>query len=141
MWKLILFGFVMLMNSSAFGQEFERDPVEEHLFAPELVMKYQQAIKLTEEQRTAIKKEIQLAQSKFTDYEWDLQNEMEIFVNLLEKNKIEEKEALEKLEKILGLERNIKQTHLVLAIRIKNLLTIKQQNSLLLYRNNKLISK
>ncbi len=140
-WKLILFSFVMLVGSSVFAQEFEQDPVEERLFAPELVMKYQQAIKLTEEQRTAFKKEIQLAQSKFTDYEWDLQNEMEIFVSLLDKNKIDEQEAIEQLEKILGLEWNIKQTHLVLAIRIKNLLTTKQQNSLLLYRNANIITK
>lgn len=139
--KLILFVFLILMNSTVFAQEFEKDPVEEQLFAPELVMKYQQAIKLTEEQRTAIKSEIQSAQTNFTDYEWDLQNEMEIFVNLLKKDKIDENEALAQLGKILDLERNIKRTHLTLAIRIKNLLDKKQQGSLRLYGNKDIITK
>jgi Spy/CpxP family protein refolding chaperone len=101
-----------------------------HTFPPELVMQNQQAIGLSEEQRDAIKAEIQRARTLFTDLEWDLQNEMEAFNSLISQDKVNEEKALAVLEKVLTHETKIKKTHLTLAIRIKNLLSAEQQAQL-----------
>ncbi len=121
--------FMMFQPLIAQG-EFEGDPIEANTFPPELVMRYQQAIGLSEEQRDGIKKEVQTAQNSFTDLEWDLKNEMESFISLIEHDRVDEKKALGQLEKILALETRIKRTHLTLAIRIKNVLTKEQQDQL-----------
>jgi Spy/CpxP family protein refolding chaperone len=124
-WLLLL---VALGGWSARAQEFPPpDPIEMNTFPPELVMQNQQAIGLSGEQREAIKREVREAQARFTELEWDLQNEMETFEALIRPDRVDEKKALAVLERVLTLERKIKETHLTLAIRIKNLLTPEQQ--------------
>ena len=124
--SLLLFA----MSSLLLAQPGNRDPIAENTFPPELVMQNQQAIGLTEAQRTAIKQEIRKAQARFTDLEWDLQQAMESLVGHLRKERIDEEAALAVLKKVLGLESEIKQAHLTLAIRIKNQLTPAQQAQL-----------
>jgi len=123
-----LFLLVALCGSAAGAQEFPPpDPIEANTFPPELVMQNQQAIGLSEDQREAIKREIGEAQARFTGFEWDLRNEMETFGALIRPDRVDEQKALSVLERVLTLERKIKETHLTLAIRIKNLLTPEQQ--------------
>jgi Spy/CpxP family protein refolding chaperone len=105
------------------AEEQSSDPIGEHLFPPELLMQNQQAIGLTDEQRTAIQKEIQTAQSTFTDWQWKLQNEMEHMVSLIKQDHVDEQKVLNQLDQILNIEREIKRTHFALVIRIKNKLT------------------
>jgi len=106
------------------------DPIAHHTFPPELVMRHQRAIALTEEQRTEIKRELQTAQSSFTDLQWDLERELETFVALLEPGQVDEKRAIAALEEILSLESAIKKSQLLLAIRVKNLLSAEQEERL-----------
>ena len=103
------------------------DPIGENLFPPELVMQYQQAIGLSEEQRNLIKAEIQKAQAHFTDLQWQLQSETETMASLLKEPKADEQQVLAQLDKILNLEREIKRTQITLVVRIKNSLTPEQQ--------------
>lgn len=90
-------------------------------------MQHQQAIGLTEGQRNFVKTETQKAQSRFTDLQWQLQNEMEGMVSLVKQERIDEQKVLAQLEKILNIEREIKRTHLALVVHIKNKLTPEQQ--------------
>lgn len=106
------------------------NPIEEHLFKPELVMKHQRALNLSAQQKDAILDAYQKAQAEFTRWQWDLQASTEELTELVSKEKIEEQKALQHLEKMLDLERNIKRTQLGLMIKIKNLLTVKQQKKL-----------
>lgn len=124
------FLLTVLAGLPLLAQEGPGDPIEQNTFPPELVMQNQQAIGLTEQQRTAIKKEVQTAQAQFTELEWDLQSEMESFIELLSQERVDEQKALLVLKKVLALETKIKQTHLTLAIRIKNQLTPEQQAKL-----------
>jgi Spy/CpxP family protein refolding chaperone len=103
------------------------DPIGENLFPPELVMQYQQAISLSEEQRNTIKSEIQKAQPRFTDLQWQLQSEAETMASLLKSPKADEQQVLAQLDKILALEREMKRTQFTLVVRIKNSLTPEQQ--------------
>lgn len=130
--KKVIFGWFVLLgiSSLATAQPGGGDPIQENTFPPELVMQHQQIIGLSEAQRTAIKQEIQQAQARFTDLQWDLQQTMESFVGLLRKERVDEQRAVAALKQVLDLESEIKQTHLTLAIRIKNQLTPAQQAQL-----------
>ncbi|HEY7161325.1 MAG TPA: periplasmic heavy metal sensor, partial [Acidobacteriota bacterium] len=114
---------LILAAGRFWAEEQSSDPIGEHLFPPELLMQNQQAIGLTDEQRTAIQKEIQTAQSTFTDWQWKLQNEMEHMVSLIKQDHVDEQKVLNQLDQILNIEREIKRTHFALVIRIKNKLT------------------
>ena len=103
------------------------DPIGENLFPPELVMQYQQAIGLSEEQRDSIKAEIQKAQARFTDLQWQLQSEVETMASLLKAPRADEQQTLAQLDKILGLERELKRAQFTLVVRIKNILSPEQQ--------------
>ena len=106
------------------------DPIDEHFFAPELVMKYQRKIDLTPEQRETIKTAAQTAQAIFTDIQWHLSDAMETMKELIKENEVDEQRVLDQLETILNLEREIKRAHLTLMVHIKNTLTPEQQLSL-----------
>ncbi len=112
------------------GQRSQLGNLQQFFFPPELVMRNQQALELTEEQRDYIVKEIQQAQSEFTGLRWDVQNETQHLKQLLEKRDLDEAELLAQFETVLDLERNIKRTQLIVAVRIRNVLNDEQLKKL-----------
>ncbi|MDO9542922.1 MAG: periplasmic heavy metal sensor [Kiritimatiellia bacterium] len=112
------------------GPNKPSDPLEENFFAPELLMRYQKAIGLSDEQKTYIKDEIQKTQAKFNDLQWKLQPEMETLASMLADDSVDEKQILAQLDEVMKLESDIKKTHIVMAIRIKSKLTKEQQAKL-----------
>jgi Spy/CpxP family protein refolding chaperone len=90
-------------------------------------MGHAQEIGLDDAQRNAIRKEVQKAQSRFLDLQFDLQTEMETLVRLVQENKVDESKVLAQLDRVLALEKEIKKTHISLLVRIKNALTPAQQ--------------
>jgi len=102
------------------------DPIGRYLFPPELIMGHSQELSLLEKQRAAIKTEVQKAQSKFVDVQWEMQEEGQKMEKLLRQAPADETRILEQADKIMNLEREIKKTHLSLLIRLKNLLTPEQ---------------
>ena len=101
-----------------------------HLFAPELVMKHHQAIKLTAEQRSYITQEIRAFQLKIVDLQWKMQDEAQKLNGLVESARVDEPQTLAQVDKVLGMEREIKRAHMTLLVRIKNQLTQEQQAEL-----------
>lgn len=106
------------------------DPLGQSLFPPELVMQNQQAIALSDEQRTYLRTEIRDAQMKFTDLQWKLQDEAEKMLSLVRQPRVDEQQALGQLEKVLSVEREVKRAQIALLVRIKNKLTPEQQAKL-----------
>ncbi|MGH9363359.1 MAG: Spy/CpxP family protein refolding chaperone [Thermoanaerobaculia bacterium] len=115
---------------AARAQEPGADPIAERLFPPELVMRHAEEIGLDERQRSALKDAVQKAQSRFLDAQWDMQAEQQKLVRLLEARPVEEAAVLAQVDRVLGLEREVKRTHLALLVRIKNLLSREQQDRL-----------
>jgi len=107
------------------------DPIAQELFPPELVMQYHQEINLNEGQSRAIRDEIQKAQAKFVDMQWDLQSETEKLVLLLKTRPADEGAVLAQVDKVLDRERAIKKTQMSLLLRIRNQLTDAQQSKLM----------
>ena len=103
------------------------DPLVQNLFPPDLVMQHRQALGLSDEQKNAIKDEVLKASTRFTELQWQMQDEMETMASLTKGATVDEQRVLAELDKILGIEREVKRTQLSLTIRIKNKLTPEQQ--------------
>ena len=102
------------------------DPMMENMFPPDFILEHAQEINLTTDQKTAIRNEVKATQSKFTDLQFALQDETQAFANMLKQPKIDEKQTLAELDKVLDLERQIKRLHVGMAIRVRNTLTQEQ---------------
>ena len=128
------FMLVLVAFCGAFSQaqapQPSADPIAEKLFPPELVMQYYQEINLNDTQTKAIKEEIQRAQARFLDLQWDMQSQSEKLVILLDARPVEETAVLAQVDKVLDQERLVKKIQISLLVRIKNLLTVDQQKKL-----------
>jgi len=127
---------LLVSGAACWGQDPQSadDPIAQNLFASELVMKYHQEINLDEGQSKAIREEIQKAQAKFLDMQWDAQAETEKLVQLLKARPVDENAVLAQVDQVLNRERVIKKTQISLLVHIKNLLTDAQQNKLMQLR-------
>ena len=106
------------------------DPIAQHVFAPDLVMRHAAEIGLDEKQRAAIKDAVIKMQSKVLDVQWDVQAESEKMVRLLQASPVDETAVLAQADKVMALEREVKRTHLSLLVRIRNVLTDAQREKL-----------
>ena len=109
------------------GQE---DPLFDALFPPELIMQHRRAIGLTDAQRDAISEMIGGVQGRVVRLQWELLDEMQQLTELMAAPRIDLDRALDQLDNVLETEKQIKQAHLEMLARIKNLLTPEQQTAL-----------
>ena len=112
------------------AQQPGEDPFGKNFYPPELVMRHQEAIGLTEEQKSYLKTEIRQAQVKFTELQWKLQDEVEKLVTIIKQPHIDEQQLLAQMDKVLEAEREVKRAQVTLVARIKNKLTPEQQGKL-----------
>lgn len=106
------------------------DPVARTLFEPELIMKHRRAIALTDEQRDAISRLIRELQGQVVSLQWELQDQTEALAAELAKPRVDLDRAKDRLDRVMQTERRIKEGHLTLLVRIKNLLNAQQQAAL-----------
>lgn len=104
-----------------------RDPIADALISPDIVMSHQQALRLSDAQRSAIEADAQTAQQRFTRLQWQLAAASEKLVGLVKQSHVDQAKALSALDAELDLEREIKHTQLTLMIQVKNELTPEQQ--------------
>jgi Spy/CpxP family protein refolding chaperone len=131
----VICALLFLAAAPARGQKADEDTIGRNFFAPDLVMQHQEAIGMSDDQKTFLKTEIRQAQLKFTDWQWKLQDEMEKMASLVKQPRVDEPQVLAQLEKVLAVEREIKRAQVALLVRIKNNLTPEQQAKLLEIRN------
>ena len=122
---------LLLLAVPLFAQE---DPIGKNLIPPELVMSQSEKIGLTDKQRATIKSEVQKAQAKFVDVQFDLQEATGKMIALMQQTPIDETRVLEQADKVMTLEREMKRAQLTLMIRIRNALTADQIAKLLVVK-------
>lgn len=106
------------------------DPLAGFLFPPELIMAHQQEIGLTDRQRMAIQTAMKEAQGKFIELQFQMSLEVEKLKRIVQTPTVDEAKMLDELDRVLGVEREIKHAQVTLMIRIKNQLTEQQQSAL-----------
>lgn len=106
------------------------DPIARTLFEPELIMKHRRAINLTDEQRDAISRLIRELQGQVVNLQWEMQEQAESLATELARPRVDLDRALDRMGRVMQTERKIKEAHLTLLVRIKNLLRPEQQDAL-----------
>ena len=106
------------------------DPLFRTLFPPELIMQHRRAINLSDDQRDSISRLIQQLQGRVVSLQWELLDEMQQLTELMASPRIDLDRALDQLDNVLETEKSIKQAHLEMLARIKNLLSPEQQATL-----------
>jgi Spy/CpxP family protein refolding chaperone len=87
-------------------------------------------IGLDDAQKTAIKNEVMKVQGRFTDLQFELQGESEKMIRLLQEKPVDETKVLAEVDRILGIEKEVKKMQVALLVRIKNVLSPAQQAKL-----------
>jgi len=100
------------------------------LFPPSLIMRQQGDIGLTAAQREAITKELAETQKAMLDVRWQLEEKTAALEKLLGAEKVDEAAALAQADEVVKLEDRMKRIRLGMLIRVKNLLTPAQQETL-----------
>lgn len=106
------------------------DPIARALFEPELIMKHRRAIGLSDEQRDAISRLIRDLQGQVVSLQWDLKEHTEALSTELNRPRVDLDRAQDQMGRVMQAERRIKEAHLTLLIRIKNVLKPDQQENL-----------
>jgi len=104
--------------------------IESRLFPAELVMEHVADIALTRAQQDAITKELDKSQAELVSLQWDLGQEKDKLVKILDDAKVDEGKSRQAATALMQRENAIKASHLGLLVRIKNILTPEQQNKL-----------
>ena len=105
----------------------ETGDYSQHLFPPELIMQNQGRLKITEPQREAILQEIYKVQATAAQVQWRVADESEKLNQLLERENVQETEALAQADRMMNWETAVKRAQLTMLIRIRNLLTTEQK--------------
>jgi TonB-dependent SusC/RagA subfamily outer membrane receptor len=107
------------------------DSFGKYLYSPEFVMAHQEAIGLTDGQRTAIQDAVKEIQSKtIVDTQFKLASATERLTQSLARPSVDEAAVLQQVDETLALEREVKRAQMTLLVRIKNQLTAQQQKLL-----------
>ncbi len=115
---------------SAQTPEAQEDPIFAALFPPELIMQHRRAIDLNDEQRDAISRMIQDLQGRVVSLQWELLDDIQSLGEILQRPRVDLDRALDQMDGVLETEKRIKQAHLELLVRIKNVLRPEQQAEL-----------
>lgn len=109
---------------------YAQNSFEDELFSTKLALKYRIEIGLTEQQIADIQEIYSAHITEFEIMRFDLDAELQALDIIMKKERVDEKEATEKLQTVLRLEENLKRVRLLMLVRIKNTLTSGQQEKL-----------
>ncbi len=96
------------------------------LYPPDLIMRHQQQLDITDGQRSTISQAVTAFQSEVSELQWNLQNGQQLLKQSLETSPINLEDSLAQAESVLAMESSFKLAHFRLLITIKNTLTDEQ---------------
>lgn len=105
-------------------------PMMRHLAPPELVMRHQAELGLTDTQREQIKQVMKEAEPELVDLRWRAEAAREKLEELLGASRVDENQALVLSDRLMAAQQLVHKAQLRMMIRIKNLLTEEQQAKL-----------
>jgi Spy/CpxP family protein refolding chaperone len=102
----------------------------QHFFAPELVLKHASAIQLTKQQRAALTKDIGQVTGATTELQLSMMDGLGSVEELSAADPVDENALLGAIHEVLMAEMRVKEAHMGLLVRIRNLLTPEQRERL-----------
>jgi Spy/CpxP family protein refolding chaperone len=102
------------------------DWIKGRLFGPELVLKHQGKLKLTEKQRDAIGAELKRVQAQAAESDWTLMSEASGLQELIDQHPVDSKAVMTSVDRIFTAENRKKRLYVEMLVNIKNLLTDEQ---------------
>ena len=123
----------LLVPLAGFGAD-PADPIKQLLYPPDLIMNYRSELNLDKQQENTIREELRNTQSAVFDLRWQMKDESERLAEMLQATPIIEADVLSQADKVMGLEQQVKRTHLVMLVRLKNMMSDTQLAQLKEYR-------
>lgn len=111
------------------------------MFPPELVMRHQEDIGLSEDQKSKLVRSMQEMQSDLVPLQFDMGEAAGKLRAVLARPRVDEGEAGPLADRLMTLETKIKRRHLSLMIQVKNVLTPEQQERLRALREQERASR
>lgn len=111
---------------AAEGEKDKDEWLKGRLFGPELVLKHQSKLKLSEKQRDAIGVELKRVQAQAAESDWTLMSEASELQELIDKYPVDTKAVMSGVDKIFAAENRKKRLYVEMLVNIKNVLTAEQ---------------
>ncbi len=102
------------------------DFVRGKLFPPELIMRHQAKLNLSDKQRATIKNELKSFQSQLAEVQWDMLEASTGLDTAIDQLPVNRDAVLQQVERVLLGENRVKMLHLEMLIAIKNALSAEQ---------------
>ena len=134
--KWLPFLALMLCVSSAFAQNMQsngkdnRELLRMGLYPPDIIMRQQERLGITPDQRKRIATLVRDFQGEVTELQWSLPSEQQKLHGLLNEQKVDADAAMAQAKQVLSMESEFKLAHFELLIAIKNELTLAQVEQL-----------
>jgi Spy/CpxP family protein refolding chaperone len=129
--KRLLAPFALLLALAAPALAEDASPAfMRHFFAPELVLKHARAIALTQSQRAAMLKDIGQVTGNTTELQLTMLEGFGEVEALAAADPVDEKALLAAIHDVLAAELRVKEAHMGLLVRVRNLLTPEQRQQL-----------
>lgn len=121
----------LLLTAPTAGAQAKTDEAfAKAFFDPQLVLKHANAIGLTAQQRKAILDELKTAQVALVPLQVDMAEPAIELQGIIEAPRVDEAKAMARIDQVLKIENEVKKRQAVFVIRVKNILTVEQQNKL-----------
>ena len=104
--------------------------LRQYLAPPELVMRFQRQLNITDEQRQSIRERISEMQTEIMDLQWDLQDQGQALVEIVSQDSGDLSAALMQLDRMLDVESSITRNHMRMLLEIRNILNLEQRQQL-----------
>ena len=117
-------------QTPAGGEKDHREVLRMGLYPPDILMRRQQVLGISSEQRKEIAALVQEFQGRVTELQWAMPNEQQKLKIMLGASDIDSEAALAQAAQVLTMESEFKLAHFELLIAIKNELTDEQINIL-----------
>lgn len=130
--KTIIFSVLILLCCGApIAKECNKKLPPHSLFSSRFIIDYKDEIELSKGQMQAVSDLVKQLQSEITTIHKEIFRESQRFQEFLTSSKVDEKEALARIDKILNIQNREHRSRLFHLIRLKNILTDNQQERLL----------
>ena len=125
-WILLIAIFATVLWTLPATAQGRADVLKELVPPPRLILRYQDELGLTDEQKDALKQVLKDAQAASLDLEFAVQEEAQKLAKMIAADKIDVDRALKQADKLMAAETALKRVKLEMMLKTKALLTSAQ---------------